>query len=388
MFGTHRARDHCKTIAVADVGNDGAAIAILCYAPGAPSRVIASERAVLPVADRSQAAVASGVAAQIVIAGDAIQKKYSELPSHGYGRITELSVILHAPLIRPKTVRDTYLFSQDKLVTNRMIAELAEKTLNRESGIDKKNILEASVVRIELNGYPCSRPHGKYATSLSICALVSEVAPDVRTEIESALKKTFPHHVPVFRSAVRASMTVLQEILGKEKDYFIVDMASEGTTMTSIRDGAATEHETTAEGVHTIVKRIAASGLPEESMSMLRMLERDQCSEPACDAIRTAVANVEPTLVRIFGECMVKCVTKRRLPNTLVLIAHPDLLPWLSKFFSRIDFAQFTTTTRPFFVQTLDAQDMGHFVRPDDGVVLDLDLALACGFVNISQHNL
>ena len=385
MFKMHLGHKRGKLVAVADVGTGSAAIALMTIEPGAPARVIAAERAILPIETRSQDATITGVATQLTVAGEKIQKTHSALMQKGAGPVKELFVILRAPWVRSRVARALATFKGDSLITSRMITDMAEKMLAEDPALDKNNLLEATIVRTELNGYPCAKPAGKHARSLSVFALLSEAAAGVRPEVESSLQKIFPHLTPVFRSATRASIGVLKVLPGIGSDYVVVDIASEGTILTSVRDGIAAEHEQVPEGMRGIVQRITVSGLPEETLSMMRMVARDECSDPACEAIRTAITRVEPELVRIFGEVMAKCIVDRRLPNTLVLLVHPDLSNWLSKFFSRIDFAQFTQTTQPFTVRSIETGELSALVRPEDGVSLDSGLALSCGLVNIGN---
>lgn len=385
MFNTHLGHQREKIVAVAAVGGGSAAVAIIGFQAGAPARVIAAERSVLPLEDRSDGATVAGVSAQLSAAGEKVQKTYAQVIQKGGSPVGELFIVLHAPWARSRTARTSVSFEDDTLITDRVIAEAAGRVLAEQPDLDKKNLFEAQVTRTELNGYPCAKPRGKRATGLHVFTLLSESAAGVPLEIASSLQKVFPHLAPTFRSATRAAMTVLREVPSMEKDYLVIDMASEGTILTAVRDGVAAEHELIPEGMRTIVKRIAGSGMPEETLSLMRMLARDECADPACDSIRASVTRVEPELVRIFGEAMVKCTAERRLPNTLVLFAHPDISPWLSKFFSRIDFAQFTLTTQPYSVRTLLMTDLAHLVRPEEGVVLDAGLALVCALVNIEK---
>ncbi len=385
MFNVHLGREREKIIAVADVGGGRAAIAVIAVQKGVPARVIITESSVLSFADRSEDAMKSGTAAQVAVAGEKIQKAYAPHLQKGLAPVSELYVILHAPWVLSKTRRSHTIFQEDTLITDRAVYSVAENILATEPDFDRKNLIEAAIMRTELNGYPCADPIGKHAKSLTVYALLSEGAAGTRSEIVSALQKIFPHTSPVFRSATRATLTVLREVMGEEKDYFVVNMIGDVTTLTAVRDGVVAEHEIVPEGMHTLIKRIANSGMPEETLSMMRMLALDQCSDPACDSIRAAITRSEPELVRAFGESIGKCAAQRRLPNTLVLMVHPDLSLWLSKFFSRIDFAQFTLTTQPFTVRTLQTKDLASLVQSDDGVALDSELALACGLVNIER---
>ena len=97
------------------------------------------------------------------------------------------------------------------------------------------------------------------------------------------------------------------------------------------------------------------------------------------------MAKVEPELVRVFGEGMAVCAAQARLPNKLILITQPDMAPWLAKFFSRIDFTQFTLTTQPFSVETIAPADLSAWVTAARGVVLDTGVALSAALVNREQ---
>jgi hypothetical protein len=135
--------------------------------------------------------------------------------------------------------------------------------------------------------------------------------------------------------------------------------------------------------MRTILQRVAPAGIPEETLALIRMIERDECSEPACEAIENAMARAEPEMVKTFGEGMAACVVQGRLPTRLLLLAHPDLALWLSKFFARIDFTQFTQTTQPFSVETLSLEELDAYVVPEKGVALDTGLALSCALVTL-----
>ena len=76
----------------------------------------------------------------------------------------------------------------------------------------------------------------------------------------------------------------------------------------------------------------------------------------------------------------------RRLPNDLVLAVQPDLAPWLSQFFSRIDFTQFTKTAQPFEIQLLTPEKLNRLVAFDTGVLPDAAFAVGGALVNIEEQ--
>lgn len=384
MFDLHLPRKRRKVVAVADVGSGSVGVAILSLQPDAPAKILASERFVLPLEDRKKDATLTALGDNLVQVGQKVMKRYTrdrknpEPPELLY-------CVIHAPWTHSATVQAVTKFDKQTKVTRDTIGDLAKKALGQEVQVDKKHILEASVVRVELNGYPTGSPVGKPAHEIVVSALISDCDPDLRTKVETSLETLFPHMKPVFRSSTRALVSTLRELPGTNHNYLVVDMVSEGTNLIAIREGVVAEQTVVPEGVHSIIKRVAPKGMPEETLTLIRMLGRDQCSTAACEAIQEALSKAEPELVRIFGAGMTACASVRRLPEKLILIVQPDMMPWLTKFFSRIDFTQFTQTTQPFSVEPLAAEDLTPWVELEHGATLDTGIALSIALVNREQ---
>jgi hypothetical protein len=208
----------------------------------------------------------------------------------------------------------------------------------------------------------------------------------MKSRIEASLQKVFPHLVPKFRSATWAAITVLRNRTDVTTDCFVVDITSEATNLFAIRDGVATEHLLVPQGSRSILKRVNESGMPEETLTKMRMLALEHCSDAACESLLASISHAEPELVRVFGEAIGTCAALRRLPGVLVLMVHPDMAPWLTRFFSRIDFAQFTSTSQPFVVSLLGSAELAALVQPEKGLVVDPGLLLPCALVNIEKR--
>ncbi len=99
------------------------------------------------------------------------------------------------------------------------------------------------------------------------------------------------------------------------------------------------------------------------------------------------MAKTEPGVVKAFGELFGTLSAARRLPNRLLLLTHEDLSPWLSRFFNRIDFAQFTVTTRPFIPTPLSMETLKDLVFFGEGTTPDVSLGIATALVNMEEHS-
>jgi hypothetical protein len=374
-----------STVAIADIGSGSVALVVLEVNPGKPGTILAAERSVLPIEERTPGATITAIVSELGTVAKRVLAAYTaKFPKKSYPP-SELFCIVRAPWTHSQTVFDGVRFEKETRITSELISKIAKAALGKATAIDRANFFEASVVQVEVNGYPTASPEGKYASEIAVTALANDCNPDIRAGIERAVETILPHATHVWRSGTRALLRLLRE-RSKQKDYFVIDVASEGTNLVVVRDNAPAEQNFINEGVRTILRRVAPSGMPEETLTLLRMIAEDQCSNPACEAVQASMARVEPELVKLFGEAMAKCAAVRRIPGTLVLVVHPDLAHWLASFFSRIDFTQFTQTTQPFTVETIGTNDMKRWVVPEHGVVLDGGLAIASAFVNIEKN--
>ncbi len=115
----------------------------------------------------------------------------------------------------------------------------------------------------------------------------------------------------------------------------------------------------------------------------MELIEKDECEDAACEALRQSIAKAEPELVHLFGEALAKLSVHRKLPEKLILIAPPGLSSWLSHFFARIDFTQFTSTAKPFSVTLLMAQLLPRIPRNDVSFLADPALCIGTELVNM-----
>jgi len=380
MFKFSLGRKRGKIIAVADIGSGSVAFAIAATSRGKPSRVLFAERSILPFEERTRDATITGLGQHLEETGKKMMTAYTA--SGAKAPIDALYCIVRAPWSRSRGVRVQEDLKEPTVVTAGIISELAKRALAAETELDKKNLLEAMVVKVELNGYETAEPEKKVAHSVAVCALLSDCDPALRALIQEKLRVLAPQVKPQWRSATRALLSEVRDMSASTDDRFIVEVVTEGTNMTVVREGVVAGQRIVEEGVRAILARLTPGGMGEETLALMRMLENEQCTSPACEALRVSMAKIEPELVRVFGEGMAALGTARRLPNKVLLVAHPDMLPWLSKFFTRIDFTQFTTTTQPFEIEQLGLAAFSRRVVEAEKVVIDPALALSIALVN------
>jgi hypothetical protein len=212
----------------------------------------------------------------------------------------------------------------------------------------------------------------------------SDCEPEIKNGVTSTLEALLPGRTINLKSGARTYLTIVQEKMEHPNAYVIVDMLSEASNVMAVRDGVITHNAVIPEGVRTILRRITGQkGISEEVISLMRMVVAGSCSGEACDHLNEALSKVEPELVRVFGEAVGGVMGKRRLPDTLILFAHPDMLTWLAHVFSRIDFSQFTIPMHPFAVKILTPEQVRSMTTVEPKVSADTSLVVASAFVNM-----
>ncbi len=378
MFGKKSGGE--RVVAVADIGSGSAALALVSMVPESPGKILFASRAVLPYENRSDDAAVKAIIANLDTAAQKVLAEYTA-SVEGKSPIVGAYAIIRAPWTHSKTLRAESKLEAQSKITEKMIGELAQQALAQDKEFDRQNLLEASVIRVELNGYATGTPIGKVAHTVSVAALMSECDQGIQAGVTEILRKIAPQATPMLLSGTRALLSLTQELPSIAPEYVIVDTSGEGTSIVCVRDGLAESYAVIPEGMRAILTRFSEKGLPEETLSLMRMLERDECNTEACKSLIDSIGRVEPDLARVFGDAMIKIASPRRLPVQMILLAQADFAPWLSRFFSRIDFTQFTQASQPFSVYPLSRKDFERFVS-DSKALADTQLSIACALVN------
>ena len=383
MFG---AKEKADVVAVADIGSGSASVAIMRVSKSGASVVLTQHRTELPFEKRTEAQTT----VQIIVAlADAAHKAHAAYQKTMNAPVRALYVIVRGPWAQTSIFEGKESFDHDTKITESVLDAIGQKAVVSQES-DNESSFEKTIVKVELNGYPTATPLRKEARFLRLAVLESRVYSDFKSAAEHTLGVAFPGTPAAWRSHTRALLALLSLVAPRlavssphidARNCFVVDVSSTATSLITIRKDVAVAQEELALGSVSVAQKIAGDNLPEETLALLQTLESDACSTQECERLTKALALAEPEFTRTFGEVFAKMAAQRRLPNTLFLIAHENLLPWLSQFFARIDFAPFSTTTLPFSVVPLTAKDLGHEVI-SAGTFDDTSLAIACALVH------
>jgi hypothetical protein len=199
--------------------------------------------------------------------------------------------------------------------------------------------------------------------------------------MQETLARMFPDTSVTWRSSARATLKAAS--IDASQNRLVALIGAEATDLIVVRKGILTERALVPQGIRQIANSFGAGKPAEETLTLLEMLEKEQCETEACKVLEQSIARAEPELVHTFGEAFAKLSASRKLPDQMVLIAPTQLAPWFARFFARIDFTQFTASTRPLAVSTLSSKDLPGLQQAEPRILADPGLAIGCTLVNM-----
>lgn len=375
MFSFRRSEG--KSVFVADI-DDGSVSVALMRETGSELEIAASVHSSLTPESRTREQAASLVATELTSATERLLKT----PGLDHVEPASVHVIARTPWTHFRTARATEEFKEPRAITKEVIAELGKKALVENHNASEGSDLNSGVMQVLLNGYPTSKPLNKRAQTAAVVAFQTTINEGIKSAVVRALGTHFPHRVPEFHSGTHAILTTIREHMQGVKRFLVIDIGYSSSYLAVVREEAITQEISVPEGLSTILKRIAPNAVPDETLTLFKMLASDSCSTSACQLLKDSIAKAEPELVRIFGEALGTLATRRRVPNTCFIAAPAEITPWLIAFFSRLDFSQFTTSLQPFEIEPISAEQLVGAITWRGGIP-DLRIAAAAAYVNI-----
>lgn len=371
-----------KPVVVADIGGGSVGFAVVVRNKTGPASVLRALRSVLPYEERTTAQTIALIASTLTETGEKVLSSYASGADNA-GVPESVIVILRSPWANSETTQATVSMKTEISITQKLVEKAARDGIAKTSGIDQKRLFESGIVRLELNGYPVTRPKGLFAKELSVTLMLSEANEKMKESILHAIGRLLPGRDIQWRSGTRASTTVLRKRIESRRNYILVDIGSAAATFSVIKRDAIVKHAENKAGTRRILSLMNPKGIPEETLSLLRMISNETGTSEAGTALAASISAIEPELVKMFGDTLAALSTPTRLPNSMILSTHPDIADWLSQFFCRLDFSQFTTTTKPFSVIPLTPAHLEPEVKFKPGSTPDTGIAIGAALVNI-----
>lgn len=266
----------------------------------------------------------------------------------------DVHAILHAPWAESTSKNASRTFDQPLKVSKDLIENLIHDSFP-DINKGNPNLLAAHISKVALNGYHVREPIGNIAQNLSVTLLVSSAHQTIKESIINTISSAFTERRLYFDTFVHAAYGLAESLGTTHKQYVLADIGGEYTDLTIIRDGTLKTKTSVDFGSNYLLRAIAEkTGVPlEAAKSKFIMLDENTCTPTECRNIRSALVQTESQWTKNFGEACATLSKESRVPDTLFLSSSLFAYKWFANNISRIDFAQFTSTLKPFAITPL-----------------------------------
>lgn len=283
------------------------------------------------------------------------------------------SRILEHPVVseeRPITITDKWL----RRVFDQVLAE------KKEEGT---SILERSVLRAHLNGYPTNDPRGKSAKRVNLSLFEATIPTGIGKNIIETLTGSFHTYAIVLRSSLLAQFTVVRDYFETENNFLLVTIGSQVSELAVVREDALMNTALLERGSHTLLE-VAATRLrmtPVETTSVLAMHTEHAVHEENLQ-LQSDIAFLESDWQQALDKTFGLLKTERGLPRTVFLSAPQSTRAWFTKLLRNPVFSTHTLTHEPFRVVELNGEELLHHHHVHTDVVPDSALSLEMLFLH------
>lgn len=322
--------------------------------------------------------LANALAQATNTAADCIRIALSKLPKAD--KTFDVHVISHAPWSDSISKTENINFQHKTKLTKGLLRKITHKYFP-EATQESSNIISSRITQVTLNDYPVAKVLGNTTEKVSVTALSSSMHMLIKNTLISTISQAL-HSKQMYFDAYTNAVSLLTEradMENKHQDAMLVDVGGEYIGITLIKNGATVAKTSIDFGSNHLLRAIVAGTdmSINTARSKLKMFNDNTCTPTECRNISNMLSSVEEQWVNSFGDTCAILSKKANIPSTVFLSSSTDSYNWFTKNIEKLDFAQFTFTTKPFTVKpVLDIEDVTKFyqhaqIRKDRRLLLE-----------------
>lgn len=193
-----------------------------------------------------------------------------------------------------------------------------------------------SVIATILNGYDVPDPFGKTANRAEVVILSSTLEKDVTERIRACIRRLYHTHAISFAAFAPVTYAVLRNLYPHEKDFLVLDVASEDTDLAFVKGGLLVDVGTLEFGLNKLLdathaaERLTAE--EEAGMSRPSLAEQPGYINPAHNArFAEHAAAARDEWLTSLADLLKHFAQLHALPRTMFVIAQPNARDYLKR---------------------------------------------------------
>jgi cell division ATPase FtsA len=307
-----------------------------------------------------------------------VQKETQALPQKIYCFLD--APWAQATLLRIVLKRDKE-FNFTEALAQKLINEEIENFKNDRG--DLKQIIDKRTIETSLNGYIVDNPHNKKARSANIEIFLSLASRYLVTKIEDKIQKTFKSKI-LFTSQSLTDFVFVRSIAESKKDYIILNIRSEYTEFSLVKNNNLKITNTFPLGINSII-RVAAKKMKKsitESSSLFYSFIGDSLEEENAIDISDVSKFAGEMWKSSLKQNLLEVLPNRHIPDNIFLIVDKNIEPWFNQILQYKLFPEFTISNIEFNVIIITRSMLHNLYNLGEGVKPDPNISIKTIFIN------
>ena len=299
-------------------------------------------------------ALVGALASALIISLDDIVLALAKIPK--VSKSFDVHIIAHSPWATSTSKTQTITFNKPtkfaKKIMNKILSTQFPE-LDRNQNLEQNsNVISTHITDVKLNGYSVQKAIGNTSEDIELTIMINSMHEAIKGLITDNISHTLHTRNLYFDTFVHVSSILVQNRNGRltYMDAMLVDIGGEYIELTVLRNGATVAKTSLNFGSNQLLQTISEKTGASLSIAKSKfvMFNKNTCTPTECRNIRNALNEVESIWVKNFGDACSKLSKESDIPESVFISSDVFAYDWFAKNIEKIDFAQFTFTTKPF----------------------------------------
>lgn len=287
-----------------------------------------------------------------------IEHTLKQLPKKN---LDHVSIYLHSPWHTVHTknvsVRNEKPFSITQKTIETMTRNEVESFIKNDKdkfpGYEKLSVIESTVPEIKINGYHVEDPFEKKCTDCDFLISLALAPSDIVNDIAKICLKFIKINSKdiSFHSATIAFAHICSNLYSKNDSLMILDIGSELTDISIIKNRALSSGISFVSGTHDVVRKISEylKTSFSDSLSKAHAVFSGVSTIEILEKVNGSLIPLTTNWQRSIAESLTKIIGIERVPHRIVIVCEDSVLaPWYKNTVESDTFTQYLNTSGKF----------------------------------------
>jgi cell division ATPase FtsA len=235
-------------------------------------------------------------------------------------------------------IKESKPFKVTEAYLNKLIIE-QEKQFQIDISKSGK-IIERKIIQLKINGYEVTDFYNKSTKDLEVSVFFTVVPEDILKIVDDAVSKTFNIKSVWCHSLSLSIFSVIRDLFPQKEDFIHIDVSEEMTDISIIKDNIVASTASLPLGRNDFIRELSAVLKVTESIadSMIKMHTTQSNDQFASLKLSVAMDQAAQNWITKMYEVIDSFREKIFVSDTIFLIAHNDLTPFLKDKLQKRDF--------------------------------------------------